>query len=570
MDVKFLGISNDDKYVFTNKGFYVCENKGFYIPYNEGMLPYLVEIAKDNNDYEYKTGQISLKEYLSKPRKVLSIISEALSPQQSFRVIKEWEEQFGKKTLITESISRFEAKTIVRESFDGLRGLVSEENLDATALDITTNLIDALSKTFNDDEEGALKQIKRINSTELLNKVNDLLKRKKNMDIKAYINDEMSDVDWEYKAVYDHLKTLDSSLGSGYKSNKFLQATGKVIDAGAKVGGAVLAGLSYAAKKIILPIIKQGVIPLMRWIRRNLNTYLGIIVDVVLSMLPTVVVMKVVWGLIVLLDIYEIATGDYDPDDPERKQMPFVYLITDLVALLFTAAAAKGTSVTIKAAMKGSASPAAKGLLKSLLEKLPMLNKFLGDVQKFLIKLFGKSVGGFIGKMLGMVDNVITKLTNWIKSVVGVTAKEGGKKILTKTAVGVGLGVGIAELFMEKSFGEGKSGEYGKGKYVKQMQENLLAMTKEGGEFNVGYKGPVTGIYDKATGDAVYKLYQKAGMTPKRIATPYMANILGVQMEPGGLFKMIPKQYLESFGTYMQKMDTEFRKIAKKMGAKGI
>jgi hypothetical protein len=299
---------------------------------------------------------------------------------------------------------------------------------------------------------------------------------------------------------------------------------------------------------------------------------LGIIVDVILSLLPTVVVMKIIWMLIVLLDVYEIATGDYDPDDPERKQMPFIYLMTDLISLIFTAAAGKTASVTLKAGIKkGATSPAAKSLLKSLLEKLPGLNKFLGDTQKFLIKLFGESVGGFIGKLVGYFDSAITKLTNWIKQVLGMTAKEVvTKKGAAKLIGGTVIGGTIANFFADKSFGEGKSGIYGKGKEIKNAQQTLINMTKEGGKFSTGYNGPATGIYDKKTGDAVYKLYQIFGMTPRRDATPYMMNFLGAQLQPGGVFKLIPQDKLAKFGEWVVTANTEFAKIAKKMGAKGI
>ncbi len=572
VETKLVGISNDNKYFFTNKGFYVCENEGYYVPFNEGVLPYLVKIAKDDNEYNLKNNLISLVEYASKPRKILNILSEALSPQQSFRIVKEWEEKFGSKTLISESSNKVEVISLVNESFDGLRTLVSEQNDNATALDVSNKIIDALSKTFNDDEQEVLNQVKRIKSPQVLATVNRLIKSRKKMDLKDYLNDEMSDVDWEYKAVFNHLKTIDASMASGYKENKFYQAVGKGVDVAAKGVELVGKGLSWAAKKIIMPIIKQGIIPLMRWIRRNLNTYLGIIVDVVLSLLPTVVVMKVIWTLIVLLDVYEIATGDYDPDDPERKQMPFIYLMTDLISLIFTAAAGKTASVTLKAGIKkGATSPAAKGILKSLLEKLPSVNKFLGDTQKFLVKLFGESVGGFIGKLVGYFDSAITKLTNWIKQVLGMTAKEVvTKKGAAKLLIGTGMGIGVAELFADKSFGEGKSGIYGRGKEVKQAQQNLIAMTQEGGKFNVGYTGPATGIYDKKTSNAVYKLYQALGMSPKKDATPYIMNLLGVQLEPGGVFKIVPQKYMESFGTWVQKKNKQFADFAKKMGAKGV
>lgn len=446
MNTELLGVSKDEKYVFTNKGFYVCENKGFYVPYNESMLPYLVQIAKDNNDFEFNSGEITLKEYLSKPRKILTIISEIFSPQQSLRLVKEWEENFGKKTIITESINTKTAKQIVSESFDGLRTLVSEQNVDATALDITTKLVDALSKTFNDDEQEALKQIKRINSKDLLDKVNQQLKKKKNMDIKAYINDEMSDVDFEYKAIYDHLKTLDSSLASGYKSNKFLRATGKVVDAGAKVGGIVLSGLSAAAKKIILPILKKGVIPLLRWIRRNAYTTIGIVVDVVTALIPvTTGVNKTIWGLIVLLDLYELIMGESDPKDTERNANPYMYLIIDLISFLFSAAVGQGAKVALKSGAKVTSSATAN-LFKKLLNKLPGLKNALSGVASYLAKKM-PGANKIIQTVLNGLNRIISGVETFIKQ---LFSKRG--------AVAVATGVGIAWFFKDRNLKVGDSG----------------------------------------------------------------------------------------------------------------
>jgi hypothetical protein len=449
MSAKLLGVSKDEKYVFTNKGFYVCENQGFYVPYNEGMLPYLVQIAKDNNDFEFNAGQITLKEYLSKPRKVLTIISEIFSPQQSLRLVKEWEENFGKKTILTESINQKTAEKIVSESFDGLRSLVSEQNTDATALDITTKLVNALSKTFNDDEEEALKQIKRINSKELLDKVNQQLKKKKNMDIKAYINDEMSDVDWEYKAIYDHLKKIDASLSTGYQSNKFLKATGKVVDAGAKVGGVVLSGLSAATKKIIEPILKKGVIPLLRWIRRNAYTAIGIVVDVVTAMIPyTTALNKFIWGLIVSLDLYELIVGESDPKDQERNQNPYMFLIIDLISFLFSSAVGQTTKVGLKAATAGTkASSGVAKILKSLLNKLPSLKRGL----KGISDLFAKKMPGAY-KVFEMVFRGVDKIIMGVETFI--------RQLLSKRgAMALATGVSIAWLFKERNL---KLGDRGK------------------------------------------------------------------------------------------------------------
>jgi hypothetical protein len=98
------------------------------------------------------------------------------------------------------------------------------------AKDISQKLIAALSKTLNDDEEEALEQIMRIESKEMLGMVSDEVKKSTKMDLPTYLNDEMSDVDVEYKNIFTWIKELDPEMAKKYKENKFLQKTGKVID----------------------------------------------------------------------------------------------------------------------------------------------------------------------------------------------------------------------------------------------------------------------------------------------------------------------------------------------------
>lgn len=565
----YLGLSQDGKYIFTNKGVYTAKGHGNYTRFNDACLPKLVEIAQDNNDYELKKGLISIHEYSIRPKKILKTLLESVPKSKSNKIIKEWDERYGNKLILTESHNSEKIRSIVNESFESIKSLFLEQtNTYNTALEITNNIIAALSKTFNDDEEEALKQVKRINSVDLLNNVEKIIKSKKGMNLINYLNDEMSDVDWEYKSIYKHLQGLKTDYSKGYKENKFYQTVGKGIDVAAS-GLAVLGkALSKAAQAIIMPIIKKGVIPFIRWVRRNLNTYVGIIVDVVLTMTPAVAAMKVIWGLIVLYDIYEIATGDYDPDDPDRKAMPYIMLLTDIISLAFTAAAGKAAGVSLKSIAKGmKPSGAAKGFLKQGIESIPVLQRALGSVKNFLNKLFGS--GNIVSKLFGYVDGVLTNFLNWCKKMIGDTVTQATtKKGLTKIAGGGALGVGIAEFFAEQSFGEGKSGIYGRGQEVKQLQNTLLFYNNDD-ELNVNFKGKANGIYDRATGDAVYRMYQKFGMTPKREATPYMAMALGVELQPNKLFKLIPPQTMKSVGETLASVNKKMGNLAKKMGAKG-
>jgi hypothetical protein len=563
-NTKYIGVSQDGKYVFTSKGIYSAKGHGAFTKFDRDCLPKLIEVAQDNNEYELKKGLISLQEYATKPRKILESITKSLPKSKSNLILKEWDFKYGKNFIIKESVDNISLKTSVNESFENIKSVFLEQsNVYQTAIDISNKIISALSKTFNDDEEEVLKQVKRINNIELLDSVERVIKSKKGMNLINYLNDEMSDVDWEYKSIYNHLKSLKSTYSKGYKENKLYQSVGKGLDTAAKVGTAI----SDAAKAIIFPIIKKGVIPFLRWIRRSLNTYAGIIADVILSVLPTVVVMKVVWGMIVLLDIYEISTGDFDPDDPDRKNMPYFFLIVDIISLAFTAAAGKAASLALKGVLKSGkvTTSAGKGVLTKALKAMPIVKNALTYVKKFLNKFFG--TGNLVSKLFGYVDNIITKVTNWIGGMLGQTAKTlGTKKGIATAAVSAGLGVGMAEFLAEKSFGEGKSGIYGSGKEVRTMQERLKQMTDEKDEFSVGYVGPITGTYDKKTGDAVYKLYSKLKMTPKRTATPYIMTLLGVQLQPSGIFKIIPQEYQVKFGDAITKTNKYFSDLAKKTG----
>jgi hypothetical protein len=359
MSVKLLGISKDEKYVFTNKGFYVCENQGFYVPYNEGMIPYLVQIAKDNNDFEFNTEQITIKEYLSKPRKVLTIISEIFSPQQSLRLVKEWETKFGNefyKSILNESTDKVLLNQRVNESWNNIKILLED----------------------------------------------------------------------------------NSWLGNVWDKTK---------KAASGIGNLLLSNLSTATKKIILPILNKGIIPLLRWIRRNVYTAIGIVVDVVTAIIPvTTAVNKSIWGLIVLLDLYELIVGKSDSKDQERNQNPYMYLIIDLISFLFSSAVGQTTKVGLKAAASGT--KMSSGLvktLKSLISKLPTLKNGLKTVSNFLVKIPGAK------KLIEIIFKSIDKIIMGVETFI--------RQLLSKRgAVAVATGVSIAWFFEPRNLKVGDSG----------------------------------------------------------------------------------------------------------------
>lgn len=177
----------------------------------------------------------------------------------------------------------------------------------------------------------------------------------------------------------------------------------------------------------------QGVIPFLRWIRRGLYTDIGIVIDVIVSILA-VKSNAIVWGIIVLLDIYEISTGDFDPQDPSRKEMPYLLLIGDLLAVLFTSGVSKGFKASVNA-IKTTGIKALDGTmikyLKSLYTNIPTLKTTIKNAGQLLSSKMGGKSSGIINSMLTNVDKILDSLKLFIHK---LFSKEGAKA----TAMGVG------------------------------------------------------------------------------------------------------------------------------------
>ena len=335
---------------------------------------------------------------------------------------------------------------------------------------------------------------------------------------------------------WEFVNTLTEGIWDSIKSG-----AGKVWKNVKKAGNIVL-------QRVIMPIIKKGIIPFLRWIRRNLTTYFGIIAELILSLFPTVIVVKAVWGLIVLLDFYELIFNDFDPQDPDREQMPFIYLIGDILSLAFTAGVGKIANKSLTTAAKtGAKSPAVKGILTKLLKSIPGLKNLLTSASKFLTKTF-PTMTGLIRTIFNGIDTVITKLYTWVTKIFGLNlGKQTVKTAITKTgqeiitkggaaklAVGLGLGVGLAELFEESSIGEGA-----KGNEVKQIQKGIemikTAPSNMGGIPNLKYDGGVTGVYDSKTTQAIKDIQTNYKLPVTGKVDPKLGYAFGVEFKPGTL-----------------------------------
>ena len=263
-----------------------------------------------------------------------------------------------------------------------------------------------------------------------------------NEEVKVNINNIVESIKW------------NKELISEWVSEKRVISEGiwDSITSGIKNIGSTLSSAAIEAAKAVF---NQGVLPALRWVRRGLYTGVGIVIDVIVSILAAKT-NAIVWFVVVLLDIYEIGTGDYDPQDPGRMQMPFFFLIADLIGCVFTGGAALAFKKTVPAiAKKGikKAAPTMVKMLESLATKIPSLKGQLKSVANTLSKKLGKGSTGVISKILGFIDNVLTKFSTFLGK---LFSKEGAKAtVMGGTVYGVGKGVesGIQSVDKENKVG---------------------------------------------------------------------------------------------------------------------
>lgn len=243
-----------------------------------------------------------------------------------------------------------------------------------------------------------------------------------NEDIKRNVNVFLSEITWEKKQIISWLNE-DTIINEE-----------SLLDT-------IKSGVSNVAKTIF----KQGVIPFLRWIRRNSMTDIGMVVDTVVAILS----MKssaIVWILIVLLDIYEIYTGDYDPKEYERSQLPFFYLISDVIAVLFSAGPALLFRKAIPSIVKNGAkslNPTTFKLLTNIINKIPFLKTTLKTNGNVISKKMNNPT--IFGKIISGIDVVLDKLLYFLKMLIK-SIKTGVITLGATKAVDYGINYGIEKL----------------------------------------------------------------------------------------------------------------------------
>lgn len=174
MNLQFQGVSQNLKYVFTNKGIIpissvlLKESKYQFIDYSFENLNLAVEIMMEHNELFYKAGVIKLVEYTTASRKFLNNLVEIFQPQNSVQILSEFEINVGSKLLLlNESIDKNVVEKNVKNSWNYLKLLVEDEVKWYNPLSWNwkkgaQNVADFGKKTVTDVKDWGKEQVKQI------------------------------------------------------------------------------------------------------------------------------------------------------------------------------------------------------------------------------------------------------------------------------------------------------------------------------------------------------------------------------------------------------------------------
>jgi hypothetical protein len=178
----------------------------------------------------------------------------------------------------------------------------------------------------------------------------------------------------------------------------------------------------------IMNLIGRGFLWTGRKIRQAAYSTVGIIIDAILVATGIgKAAQVVVWAIVVMVDIYEMVTGNYErPDEPLWLRV--LLFGCDVLGLVFAGAAAKAARTSIKMALGGAKTAESAGAaiaksptmisilkkmvvaLKELPSKLMSMSKTLG--KGFWSELFSKALRGtskFVEKILSSIKSMFRK-----------------------------------------------------------------------------------------------------------------------------------------------------------------
>jgi uncharacterized membrane protein len=319
--------------------------------------------------------------------------------------------------------------------------------------------------------------------------INEIINENINKGVDVIEESVVNSIVWTKELFLECVVSLDDDGLLTEQWDWIKKSAGKAWDGAKKVGSAIGKVSASFAKSILM----KGFLPLLRWIRKNAYTMMGTIVDVVSAIIPvTSGINKLIWSMIVILDIFEITTGNFDPEDEERKQDPYAGLLIDLISFTFAAAAGLTAKTAIRAVKAGKPM---SSFLKSTLTKF---KNMLPGISNTL-----KSFGDFIVKYIPGAQKVVSTVMSGVSKVLDGVDKFISQLFSKQGAVAVGTGVVVGFISKPVLLGIGSSGQdvAALNKYFREIH-NLIVSDK----FKIDPKKISTGnTFDKNTEDAVKK-----------------------------------------------------------------
>jgi hypothetical protein len=389
-DLQFEGVSQNLRYIFTNKGIIQTgdyfNNKGNTLDYSFENLPFAIDILKEHREIYYKLNKISLTEYANSSRKFLYEVMDILQMPQQVTIIKEWENHFGDKLLLlNESVDKLLVESRVQESWDAIKYIIME------AWWNPVDWVKAAGKGVKNVYDWGKKQVGKA-------------------------------VDWT------------KEQGRQIKEKGFWQWTkDKVKNVYNSVKNAVVSAWNCLTNNFVEC--------LMEGIRSAAFSAVGMGVMTFLSFIPGIgqVVDGVVFGSLLIWDVYKMLSGKYESG---KYQWSWADIIIDAVCVLLPVLgnglklALRGVKTTAEIGMK-----AAKGGIvgKAVKAVIGGLSKVMGWISKGA-RWIGKKLGiQWLAKMGTKAEASVTKGVAEIETamVKGETAVAKGETAVAKDSKGV-------------------------------------------------------------------------------------------------------------------------------------
>lgn len=173
----------------------------------------------------------------------------------------------------------------------------------------------------------------------------------------------------------------------------------------------------------VLKAIGKGVLWVLRKFKAAAYSTVGIIVDAILVATGIGKVAQVVfWALVTGLDVYQLASGDWDPAGTE-EWVKWLDLICDLIGLLGAGVAAKGARGLVKSVKSATQLPKFIKGNKALMNVIKTIkggvSSLKGKLTKMLQGLKGKwkPLDSFIDRIISMAGRVFDSLKNFVSKV---------------------------------------------------------------------------------------------------------------------------------------------------------